>query len=172
VNVLYDLLKNTLAWKYIFMFIHMNEKFQILLRFRALENMYCKPKPRMCGVGRFLFHKGIKFLGRVSSFFITLPVQHPGGVGTLSSQRDFRGHIPALAASAEDWTWGGGGVGECGLGCSPGRAAATRTVGTSLSSNVAISTVRAATTRTDALVLVDSGITIFTSMVMGALNTI
>jgi hypothetical protein len=45
--------------------------------------MYCKPKPRMCGVGRFLFHKGIKFLGRVSSFLITLPVQHPGGVGTL-----------------------------------------------------------------------------------------
>ena len=66
------------------------------------KNIYCKPKPRMCGVGRFLFHKGFKFLGRVSSFFITLPVQHPGGVGTLSSQRDFRGHIPALAASAED----------------------------------------------------------------------
>jgi hypothetical protein len=85
------------------MFIHMNEKFQIMLPLRALEKrIYCKPKSRMCGVGRFLFHKGIKFLGRVSSLFITLPVQHPGGVGTLSSQRDFRGHIPALAASAED----------------------------------------------------------------------
>jgi hypothetical protein len=100
----------------------MNEKFQILLRLRAIENTFCMKnveictvnlnlecvvsegfcEPRMCGVGRFLFHKGIKFLGRVSSFFITLSVQHPGGVGTLSSQRDFRGHIPALTASAED----------------------------------------------------------------------